>query len=189
MPQPPPPDDLRGVTLTPAEVRAVLAGPLAVTRPVKLPSFRPSGTPGYDWTFRGRAHARTELAHRRHPNGCWQDLRHADTLKLCPFGPPGGRVWLRERWAAREGLAPVGNLARALNYLYWFAEYRGNLRDEYHDFGNWRSAESMPRWASRGVLLVSAVHIIPHGITPDAWAWSATITLEPAAHSVQDPSA
>lgn len=177
MPRPTPP--LRGVILKPSEVQALLRGPVTVTRPVQLPHFRPSGTPGYDWTFRGRGRARTELAHRRRPGGCWQDLRHAETLQLCPLGAPGSRVWLRERWAAREGLDPVANLARARRYLYWFADYTGDLRDEYHDFGNWRSAQTMPRWASRGELEVSAVRIVPHGIVPDTWAWSATLTLHP----------
>lgn len=76
-----------------AAVRTVLAGiKTADRRPVTylrgfghVTEFHRSDIPGYAWQFRDR-------------RGLWNDIRHAALLAACPFGRPGDRLWVREKW-------------------------------------------------------------------------------------------
>lgn len=71
----------------------------------------------------------------------------------CPYGAPGGRVWVREPW----WLMPVSVKGDQLVYradasdpeLEWFKELHGH----------WEEADDMPRWASRLRLPVVAVKV------------------------------
>lgn len=162
----------RSLILRADEVRAVLAGTKTMLRrPTGLPSLIRSATPGYDWMFRGRANKRTIAAHRRYPGGCWQDLRDADFMKLCPFGVPGDRLWCRETFAfvdpnecdgmdadefhqcTEPGDAPGGHsvLFRATAPEGWAWDGRSS--------SHWRSATQLPRWASRLSFLVTGVRV------------------------------
>lgn len=164
----------RPLVLDGQEVRDVLAGlATRVRRPIGLPELHPSRTPGYAWTFRGRGGARTVAAHRRHPGGCWQDLRTSQLLALCPFGGPGDRLWVRETWVELRAVSPltdepltVGAGERLIEpptqrteggRLVWnhdgrLLAYRANTRIEFCD-GDGCSADSdmvnradLPRW-------------------------------------------
>lgn len=151
----------RSIVLSGPEVRALRAGRQTVLRrPVGLSQFHPSETPGYAWTWRGQAPWRSLAFQRKHPGGCWQDATNTELLTLAPYGAPGGSLWVREAWACRRDLDPAKDPAKARHYLRYRAEYTGDLSDEWHDYGGrWRPATSMPRWAARLALDVTAVRV------------------------------
>lgn len=126
----------KALTLRPHEARRLAeAGEVLIVREVGLRMFGPSDTPGYDWTF------------RRDRDGCWEDYRTADFLaKFSPFGPIGSMLAGREEWA-------LDDPARLK-----LAEHEGGCnpdwiyrREPIHEGTGirWRSANTMPLWASR----------------------------------------
>lgn len=147
-------------------VRAILDGRKTQTRRlVGLDTLGRSGTPGYDWTFRGRAPVRSIAQQRRHPTGCWQDLRDRELLALCPHGEPGDRLWVRETWAV--GACADGFKPRELSPRTWQADNGGCWYDAdsaapaspISPRGRWRVGRFMPRWASRTLLDVTEVRV------------------------------
>lgn len=64
--------------------------------------------------------------------------------QFCPFGQPGGRLWVRETWHSERATHPV------------FAFYRADGDD-----GKliWRPSIHMPRWACRLVLEIVSVRV------------------------------
>ncbi len=159
------------VALPDAEVSALRAGRVTrIVRAVRLPFFRVSRTPGYDWTFRGLGgRRRTELAHTRKPGGCWQDYRTADLVELCPLGAPGAVVAVVEAWACLDSkVRPGCRIAYRAD-----AEKGFRVRVD----APWRAATTLPDWAVRTRYRVTSAHVIPHGIVPDAWAWEVRVDL------------
>ena len=163
------------VALPDAEVSALRAGRVTrIVRAVRLPAFRVSGTPGYDWAVRGLGgRRRTELAHTRRPGGCWQDYRVADLVELCPLGAPDALVDVAEAWACLDAKARPGCR------IAYRADAEKGFRARVD--APWRAAVTLPAWAVRTRYRVAAVHVIPHGIVPDAWAWEARVELLPSA--------
>lgn len=101
-----------------------------------------------------------------------------------PYGKPGDRLWVRETVAIREDVDPKEDLAKALHYIHYRANYKGDLRDEWHTYGGWKPSIFMPRWASRITLEVIEVRVqrlqdisdedcIAEGIEPN---WSGDLT-------------
>ena len=139
-------------------VRATLAGRKTVTRsPMSLPEFHRSDTPGYDWTWRGRAPIKSVAQQRRYPTGCWQDVRTDALLKLCPFGVPGDRLWVREVWLPHE-------FDDGADIATYRADYPdGKIPKEVQDCresrGRWKSGKIMPRAASRITIVVKSVSV------------------------------
>ena len=89
----------RPILMSDAMVRAILDGRKTVTRRmIGLDTLTGSETRGYDWTWRGQAPVRSIAQQRRHPCGCWQDMRDADFRALCPYGVPGDLLYVREAW-------------------------------------------------------------------------------------------
>lgn len=78
----------------------------------------------------------------------------------CPFGTPGDRLWVRERFAPRADVEP--NTPKALHYMRYFHD-GGDLENEYHHYEGWRAASRMPQWASRHRLLVREVGVAVSG--------------------------
>lgn len=161
-------------------VRPILDGRKTATRRlVGLDTLKPSDTPGYDWTFRGRAPVRSIAGQRRHAGGCWQDLTTAQFMELCPYGVPGDRLWVRETWRygdwTEEGMPWIdyytdGNRALCEHVADDWAERVGAAWAELSDPSNtmvdgkasdrrWRPSIFMPRWASRITLDVTAVRV------------------------------
>lgn len=77
-------------------------------------------------------------------------LEVPNVLKLCPYGKPGDRLWVRETWLARGGGAAA--LYRA-DYEDVEAAGLGGL------YGGWKPSIFMPRWASRITLEVVNVRV------------------------------
>lgn len=157
-------------------VRAILAGKKTQTRRLLgLDTFGGSATPGYDWTWRGQAPIRSIAQQRRYPHGCWQDVRDADLVRLCPYGVPGDRLWVRETWYCDDFRAEGKGIHRAdenakmraqfLSEMHFRAEHE--CRDweagcpcaDEQGRGAWRPSIFMPRWASRLSLAVESVRV------------------------------
>lgn len=74
--------------------------------------------------------------------------------RLCPYGQPGDRLWVRETWAAPhryDHLGPSNIPVDGVRTHYAASEDRGGLR--------WRPSIHMPRWASRITLEVVGVRV------------------------------
>ena len=83
----------------------------------------------------------------------------------CPFGTPGDRLWVRERWAAgacADAFSP-GELHAGTwlkdNGGLWFAADESAPSHPITPRGKWRPSIFLPRWASRLTLEVVAVRV------------------------------
>lgn len=137
----------RPILFSGAMVRAILAGVKTQTRRVAkrlcgftIRELHPSGTPGYDWTFRCQ-------------RGLWQDFRHEDLLRLCPYGVPGDTLWVRETWGLWDTLPSDGPTCATVFYR----ATGGDSRELRHQL--WRPSIHMPRWASRLTLSITDVRV------------------------------
>lgn len=171
----------KSIVLSGDEVRPVINGQkIQLRRPIGLTALKPSDTPGYDWTFRGRAPVQSIAYQSRRKSGVWQDLTAAELLALCPYGKPGDLLWVRETWQMVDphhdemgdlNIVGANRLARGKRAPYsgctngrlieWTTVYRadGELVHPTHGGLRWRSSISMPRWASRLVLLVTDIRV------------------------------
>lgn len=133
-----------------AMIRAILDGRKTQTRRVvSLREFGPSDTRGYDWHFRDR-------------RLLWNDVSTAGLLRLCRYGQPGDRLWVREAFAQLSRIDGAGSLAVA---------YRASCRDDSLDLDlldgsvlavhvdRWAPSVHMPRWASRITLELTSVRV------------------------------
>jgi len=87
-------------------------------------------------------------------------------LRLCPYGAPGDRLWVRETWRAVElDNGNDGILYKADNHFKSIENSQAAADlwcDAYADrkYGNkWRPSIFMPRWASRILLEVTDVRV------------------------------
>jgi hypothetical protein len=84
-------------------------------------------------------------------------------LEFCPY-KVGQRLWVRETWAMCCDL-PKTDLEKLRHYLMYRASYPACDWDEawddvWHNYRpGWRSSQTMPRWASRLSLEVTAVRV------------------------------
>lgn len=128
-------------------VRAILDGRKTQTRRlIGRNQLQPSETPGYDWTFRGRAPVRSIAQQQRRKGSGWQDLTTEELLALCPYGSPGDRLRVRETFCLRD---PEHHPERG----YWYA-----ATDDV-DEPRWTPSIFMPRAASRITLLITDVRV------------------------------
>ena len=73
---------------------------------------------------------------------------------FCPYGHPGDRLWVRERWAADmsfDDLPPRMLPPRGMPIYY-------HATAQCMDY-KWRPSIHMPRWASRITLEITDVHV------------------------------
>lgn len=147
----------RGILFSAAMVKAILAGSKTQTRRLVNPQ------PGHRWNHVDGLRF-CEGEHDR-SLGCRGDIE-----LRCPYGVPGDRLWVREKWAAHwmyndvpardarcESVDSPENPAHR-----WYAadgndapSDHGLKQDGYR--GRWRVSIHMPRWASRITLEVTAV--------------------------------
>lgn len=116
-------------------VRAILAGTKTQTRRI----CKKAGVPYFVEVKAGRI-----------------DGQKRELLKLCPYGQPGDRLWVRETWAAAE--SPL------VEHTFFRADGEGQ-----HGFqgplsywkrqDKWKPSIHMPRWASRINLEVTGVRV------------------------------
>lgn len=76
--------------------------------------------------------------------------------RLCPFGHPGDRLWVRECWSDAGANAPELTLYRA--------SYPHHVPSRYENIPasaeiRWRPSIHMPRWASRITLEITCVRV------------------------------
>ncbi len=151
----------RFVKLTAAEVRGILDGTLtSFRRPIRPPRGGPMVTQ-------------------------WVEDR-------CPFGAPGDRLWVRESWMpgydhrsvdAGDDASICEVFYRGVSKDHNDCEFRpapDDIAEEWSrtysedgdDDPRWRSAGSMPRWASR--LDLEVVGSQPEKDAAGAWEWVTT---------------
>lgn len=123
-------------------VRAILDGHKTQTRRVvDLREFQQTDTRGYDFCFRDR-----EMR--------WHDYRMADLIRSkCPYGAPGDRLWVREKWCYYGGREYEYQRERS---AVVYAAAPDSQHRHNHD---WRPSIHMPRWASRLTLEVVSVRV------------------------------
>jgi hypothetical protein len=99
----------------------------------------------------------------------YPDRKGPVDYRLCPYGQPGDRLWVRETFAAQEvkgwtvasskpNDAEAEQLARA---THRFRAYRADQweGDKAPEGMKWKPAIHMPRWASRLTLEIVAVRV------------------------------
>lgn len=156
----------RHLVLREAEVKAVLAGEtVTVACPVGLKCFGRSSTPGHDWTWRGTAPVRSLTQQSRSKSGVWQDVRDDDLMRLCPYGPKGGVLWVREAWRPDSSHDPADTL--------YLADVPPDYPEDVARAIRWSSATSMPRVRSRMNVSVRDRGVaLLHDVLPgDGRAW------------------
>lgn len=147
-------------------VRAILAGRKAQTRRVLKPQ------PTYNapwWTATGRLSIGGQPCSEFRTNTQTEMARVLESL-LCPYGVPGGRLWVRETWAETDSDGGPAIAYKAGGYLIHGAtgsRQAGDWKDETFpgDAGKvyppdrWRPSIHMPRWASRLTLKITEVRV------------------------------
>jgi hypothetical protein len=133
-----------------AMVRALLAGTKTQTRrEVKWRDVSPGLNLGFTGLQAVNQDARgwvlTSMG-----GSCWQE-RCAPTP--CPYGQPGGRLWVRETWA--HGIHAMAALRDEDGPFVYAAtdSIQGRLGDR------WRPSIHMPRYVSRITLEITAVRV------------------------------
>lgn len=96
----------------------------------KVTEFGMSDTPGYDWCFRDKRMR-------------WNDISNERLLEYCPYGQPGGRLWVKETWM------PVEHDVQPCRYRATNPSY----------IGKWKSPMFMPRRFSRVLLDITNIRI------------------------------
>ena len=138
-----------------------------------------------------------------HGDGPGHDVHETLKTVRCPYGQPGDRLYVRERWAAgacADSLAP-----RELHPGTWLQDngglwFEADGAEPTHAIsprGKWRQGMFMPKWASRiwlenvGVRVervqdISEVDAIAEGLTPAIVA-DQTLWELPNGAKVADP--
>ena len=151
-------------------VRAILDGRKTQTRRVIKP--QPEKQLNYEWR---PSRKRYMAAGSEEALG----LRLAD---WCPYGRPGGRLWVRETWLERPDPDPeLGGIE---------IKYRATGGVDPVEFGGWRPSIYMPRWASRITLEITGVRVelVQRIGLGDITAEGIQADLGPAAHSTINDS-
>jgi hypothetical protein len=100
---------------------------------------------------------------RDHSPGLWvwmvyndrPGYRFATQDRICRYGVPGDRLWVRETWARNENQLSDERMDRCVIY-------RANGNGRAADNGTekpWHSPMHMPRWASRITLEITGVRV------------------------------
>lgn len=154
----------RGILMSSPMVSAILAGTKTQTRRAikPVPERRPDWSrPGVDGIafYRGKTLVQT-VAERS------IDIYQDDLAKMCPYGAPGDRLWVRETWRVRDAAeSDIDYLADASTRRFltegdaaWWKRWRGH---SFRKDGEPKFCPSiyMPRWASRITLDVTSVRV------------------------------
>ena len=131
----------RPIIMTAESVRAILEGRKTQTRRV-VKSQPPETHKRFCW-FSAPVMGWTD---QPTPAQDWHKVKS-------PFGPPYGRLWVKETFAARVDI-PSSEPARMRHYAMYRADGCGDPRDpmNYHEYTPWTSPLFMPRQLSRITL-------------------------------------
>lgn len=160
--------------------RAIMTGHKTQTRRVidrvhglgPVTCLQGSETTGYDWCLRGR-------------RDMWNEFRHDEFLKLCPYGVPGDLLWGREQVSFSVGdlmtdrpytkIPKDAVLADGTHVTCWYAA--DNNRPTWAKTP-WHPSIHMPRWASRILLKIMDVRVerLCDITEADAYAEGVTVT-------------
>lgn len=82
-----------------------------------------------------------------------RDIRYI--LSLCPYGEPGDRLWIKEKFRIERPF--IGNIDYDFtnNIIYYYA----TDHEKYRDNDKWKSSRFMPRWASRINLEITNIRV------------------------------
>jgi hypothetical protein len=134
-------------------IRAILEGRKCQTRRLLKPQPEQPG-PGYYFD-----------AYNGGPQWNWWDKDHRQHLGQifkCPYGKPGGRLWVRETWCAVDDTDLNGD--RWVDYRAtpkYSAEHPAGWENapDSPEALKWRPSIHMPRWASRITLEITDVRV------------------------------
>ncbi|MEN6532196.1 MAG: hypothetical protein ABFD89_00940 [Bryobacteraceae bacterium] len=165
----------RSLILRDSEVREFIAkGRVMVRRPITASNSTMYGRPAKWWEFDAldlnRVHTRLEREAG--------DYFYAPYIGKPSWAPvrsrlsPGDKVWIRETWmewpdkgfAEKQSCVPAGS-----SFDHWDGSgviYRATWGRSISGY-QWRSAATMPRWASRLSGVVASVALD----RPDGWEW------------------
>lgn len=150
----------RGILFSGPMVRAILDGSKTMTRRTVKPQPQERIWPS------GRVDAAVIQE-----GGHWYACDHEDTsshdtpyhLLKCPYGEPGDRLWVREKWhpdwseCTIRFSAGMTYSAPHLDHVEWFAA--DERKNRQRRVIQWRPSIHMPRWASRITLEVVSVRV------------------------------
>jgi hypothetical protein len=156
----------RPILMSAPMVRALLAGTKTQTR--RVAKFDPL-QPGLNMAFTGlepHCFGAGWALVSRGEGGCWNERTHP---LFCPYGQPGDRLWVREAWM------PDPPADGTWAYTAWAGCRESRLSDIPERFRHpafcnysaswlhgrvrWTPSIHMPRWASRILLVVTAVRV------------------------------
>jgi hypothetical protein len=88
---------------------------------------------------------------------CWWQVDDRQCLPMfrCPYGQPGGRLWVRETWARNTNQVSDTHMDTSVVYR---ADGEKRAQNNGTDLP-WRPSIHMPRWASRILLEITGVRV------------------------------
>lgn len=177
----------RPIFLPERYVKAVLAGRMSVLARVVSPQPAPfvQATPDRHPPKHEAPYIDAYCSERKtdeNPRGmsdvwCWwtRDDRQGAEIGRCPYGAPGTRLWVRERWQPVYN-PPFGEHDDCWSYTVKYAAGGADFTTDELGDNDWRDPHTktwlwsgtMPRWASRLLLAVRSVRIVRlHDLTED----------------------
>lgn len=181
----------RPILLNGAMVRAILDGRKTVTRRQIYPQFPSSVNEVLPYaTYRGAWMPRDPES----PDDAWEEQ-----VRVCPYGKPGDRLWVRETWQLHEKFTDSCVVVYKANERNSWTEFhrrfpvsvaRGATAKPFQTHG-FRPSIHMPRWACRILLEITDVRVerlqtityeqaAAEGIHRDKRMWFATDEGGPA---------
>jgi len=132
----------RPILFSGAMVRAILEGRKTQTR--------------RECKFTSAGHLKATRSHKRwHPED-------PEALQACPYGLPGDRLWVRERFALSlmNGCIPVQGPPSNAEILGPSIHFCATQQEEsLASLNKWRPSIHMPRWASRITLEIVSIRV------------------------------
>lgn len=145
------PSKERPILFSAPMVRAILEGRKTQTRRVVKRGQVFRFCPGGDLSREERSRINASLFRWERENPAHPTMD--ELLAICPYGVPGGRLWVRETWRRPHNNRDTP-ITRGQSIQY-------RASSDWHDgFGDhWRPSIHMPRWASRLTLEVVSVRV------------------------------
>ena len=88
----------------------------------------------------------------------WFGDEEGEVQIRCPYGQPGDRLWVREKWQAVSGNDRARHIMTHPRPDRGWLEYAATPRADEPAY-KWRPSIHMPRWASRITLEVTGVRV------------------------------